>query len=53
MGDALFESEIEKRLAKTFIFSKIEEKSFKYCGCQITVEKSGDILLDHGIFNGT
>ena len=46
MGDALFESEIEKRLAKTFIFSKIEEKSFKYCGCQITVEKSGDILLD-------
>ena len=46
MGDAKFESEIEKRLSNTFIFSKIEEKSFKYCGCQITVEKTGDILLD-------
>ena len=46
MGDDQFEAEIEKRLSNTFIFSKIEEKSFKYCGCQITVEKTGDIVLD-------
>ena len=26
--------------------SKIEEKSFKYCGCQITVQENGHILLD-------
>ena len=46
MGDDQFEADIEKRLSNTFMFSKIEEKSFKYCGCQITVEKTGDIVLD-------
>jgi hypothetical protein len=46
MGDKQFESDIEKKLSKIFIFSKIEEKSFKYCGCQIQIEKDGDIVLD-------
>ena len=46
MGNSKFEMDIEKKLSGTFIFSKIENKSFKYCGCQISVEDNGDILLD-------
>ena len=46
MGDSQFESDIEKKLSQIFIFSKIEKKSFKYCGCQIQVEEAGDIILD-------
>ena len=46
MGDKKFEEEIEKKLPDSFQFSKMETKSFKYCGCQITKQDNGDILLD-------
>ena len=46
IGDKHFEKDIEKKLCKAFKFSKVEEKSFKYCGYQVTVESNGDIVLD-------
>ena len=46
MGNSQFEIDIEKKLSGIFIFSKMEKKSFKYCGCKISVEDNGDILLD-------
>ena len=46
MGDERFEEEVEKKLPDAFQFSKMETKSFKYCGCQITMEENGDIILD-------
>ena len=45
-GDKVFEEDIEKSLKKAFQFSKIEENSFKYCGCYITRKEDGSIELD-------
>jgi hypothetical protein len=50
IGDSAFEKDIEKKLHHTFMFSKIAEKSFKYCGCQITVQEGGDIILDQNSY---
>ena len=45
-GDETFKNEVENELAKVFTFSKVEEKNFKYCGCNINVTENGDIKLD-------
>ena len=46
MGNEQFEKEIEMRLPDVFKFSKVEQTSFKYCGCQINLEDDGNITLD-------
>ena len=45
-GNKKFEKDITSKLQEMFKFSKIEENNFKYCGCNITVEKQGSIALD-------
>ena len=45
-GDDIFENEIVAKLQKAFKFSKIEKNSFKYCGCNVTVQGDGTIELD-------
>ena len=45
-GDETFEKDITTKLQEMFKFSKVEENSFKYCGCNITVKKDGSIALD-------
>ena len=45
-GDKVFEEDIERKLKMSFQFSKIEENSFKYCGCYITRREDGSIELD-------
>ena len=45
-GDEKFKTEVEEKLQGVFKFSKIEEKTFKYCGCNISVKTNGDIELD-------
>ena len=45
-GNATFKEEVEDKLKEFFTFSKIEEKSFTYCGCRIVVEDDGSIELD-------
>ena len=45
-GNELFEEDIESKLKEMFQFSKIEEHSFKYCGCNITSKQDGTIELD-------
>ena len=46
MGDEVFEREVEHKLKEKFIFSKIEENSFTYCGCRIEVKADGSIEVD-------
>ena len=41
---------MEHKLSDIFVFSKIEEKTFKYCGCLIKVQDNGDILLDQNSY---
>ena len=45
-GDNIFEKDISSKLQKIFKFSKVENDSFKYCGCNVTVKKDGTIELD-------
>ena len=45
-GDQVFEVDIENKLTEAFKFSKIEENSFKYCGCHVTRTSDGSIVLD-------
>ena len=45
-GNETFEKDITSKLQEMFTFSKVEENKFKYCGCNITVEKDGTITLD-------
>ena len=45
-GDEVFEIDIEKKLKEIFKFSKIEENSFKYCGCYVSRKSDGSIVLD-------
>ena len=46
MGDDVFEREVEYKLKEKFVFSKMEETSFKYCGCRIEVKNDGSIEAD-------
>ena len=45
-GDAQFEEDIVFKLKEIFKFSKIEEKNFNYCGCNIENNKDGSISLN-------
>ena len=45
-GDTTFEEDANSKLTKIFKFSKIENKSFKYCGCNVTINEDGTIELD-------
>ena len=45
-GDEVFAKEVEEKLKNTFVFSKLEVKSFKYCRCNIRMVENGDIELD-------
>ena len=45
-GNDIFEKEVISKLKEVFKFSKIEENSFKYCGCNIRSNKDGTIELD-------
>ena len=36
-GDEIFEIDISSKMQQIFKFSKIENNSFKYCGCNVTV----------------
>ena len=46
IGNDTFEEDIEEKLKITFKFSKIEQKSFKYCGCNININEKGVVELD-------
>ena len=46
IGNEKFDKEIVDKLQTVFRFSKIEDKSFVYCGCRITVNDDGTIDLD-------
>ena len=46
IGDEVFEREVEDKLRDVFVFSKVEEKCFKYCGCKIDVKEDGTIEVD-------
>ena len=45
-GDDVFKQEVEEKLKEIFVFSKIEENSFKYCGCRINAKEDGTIEID-------
>ena len=45
MGNETLKKDVEHKLQDIFKFSKVEENSFKYCGCKITV-KDGEKELD-------
>ena len=45
-GNATFDKEVTEKLKGIFKFSKIEERSFKYCGCRISSKNDGSIELD-------
>ena len=46
IGDKKFEDEVADKLQEEFRFSKVEEKSFTYCGCRIVTNEDGSIHLD-------
>ena len=46
IGDEKFEVEVADKLQEEFRFSKVEEKSFTYCGCRIVTNEDGSIHLD-------
>jgi hypothetical protein len=37
-GNEVFEAEVVDKLLEIFRFSKVEEKTFNYCGCRINRE---------------
>ena len=41
-GDKVFQEEVESKLSQVFQFSKVENGSFKYCGCNIS--KKGAVV---------
>ena len=45
-GSDIFHQEVGGKLQKIFKFSKVEEKSFKCCGCNILARENGDIEVD-------
>ena len=45
-GDEVFDSDITSKLVQIFKFSKLEEDSFTYCGCDIKINEDGTIELD-------
>ena len=45
-GDDVFKKEVEEKLQEKFVFSKMEEGCFKYCGCRINAKDDGSIELD-------
>ena len=45
-GTELFEKEVVAKLQDVFRFSKVEEKTFTYCGCRVSVNDDGSIELD-------
>ena len=45
-GDDVFKHEVEDKLQEIFVFSKIEERCFKYCGCRVNVKEDGTIEVD-------
>ena len=45
-GDDIFEQEVESKLKEIFVFSKVEEESFNYCGCKIEMKSDGSIELE-------
>ena len=49
-GNDKFEKEVTSKLQEIFQFSKIEENSFKYCGCNIKGNEDGTIELDQNDF---
>ena len=46
IGNELFNNEVVEKLKDVFKFSKVETKSFIYCGCRITINEDGSIDLD-------
>ena len=46
IGNELFNNEVVEKLKGVFKYSKIENKSFIYCGCRITIGEDGCIDLD-------
>ena len=50
-GNERFEKEIVTKLQEVFKFSKVEEKSFTYCGCRVNVNvDDGSIELDQNAY---
>ena len=45
-GDDVFDKDITTKLLQIFKFSKLEEDSFTYCGCDIKINSDGTIELD-------
>ena len=45
-GDNIFERDITAKLKEIFKFSKFEKNNFKYCGCNVSVQKDGTIELE-------
>ena len=45
-GNKTFEKDVTKKLQNILKFSKIEEKSFNYCGCHIVSNDDGSVELD-------
>ena len=52
-GNDQFQADIVSNLKKTFLFSKIEDKTFKYCGSNITANNDGSIQLDQNDYIDT
>ena len=46
IGNELFNKEVVEKLKDVFKFSKVENKSFIYCGCRITTNEDGSIDLE-------
>jgi hypothetical protein len=44
-NDSFYRNVVEK-LFKLFLFSKVEQKKFKYLGCEIEKQNNGDIILN-------
>ena len=49
-GNEVFEKEISSKWQQVFQFSKIENNSFKYCGCNVSVNNDGSIDLDQNFY---
>ena len=49
-GNDVFEEDIESKLKDMFQFSKIEEDSFKYCGCNIRSKEDGIIEMEQNYY---
>ena len=51
-GNDMFKQFVIKQLSKSFKFSKIEENTFKYLGCEISKQSNGDITLNQTEYIG-